>query len=157
MSTTIGSVTPTLIDTLSSSTVGSTSVNDKERDTSLKGRLRDISADEDDEDSSTSLEFDDLLSSLSNNQSDVNPRSRRQETVPKYSTRSTSTTSFPELPSCRKYRTYRDKDMLDAIEEVRMGNISANQASQKYGVPLRTLYEKLKKHRKSKWERIKIC
>ena len=157
MSTTIGSVTPTLIDTLSSSAIGSTFVNDKERDKSLKGRLRDISADEDDEDSSTSLEFEDLLSSLSNNQSDVNPRSRRQETVPKYSTRSTSTTSFPELPSCRKYRTYRDKDMLDAIEEVRMGNMSANQASQKYGVPLRTLYEKLKKHRKSKWERIKIC
>ena len=157
MSTTIGSVTPTLIDTLSSSAIGSTFVNDKERDKSLKGRLRDISADEDDEDSSTSLEFEDLLSSLSNNQSDVNPRSRRQETVPKYSTRSTSTTSFPELPSCRKYRTYRDKDMLDAIEEVRMGNMSANQASQKYGVPLRTLYEKLKKHRKSKWERIIIC
>ena len=157
MSTTIGSVTPTLIDTLSSSAIGSTFVNDKERDKSLKGRLQDISADEDDEDSSTSLEFEDLLSSLSNNQSDVNPRSRRQETVPKYSTQSTSTTSFPELPSCRKYRTYRDKDMLDAIEEVRMGNMSANQASQKYGVPLRTLYEKLKKHRKSKWERMKIC
>ena len=103
MSTTIGSVTPTLIDTLSSSTVGSTSVNDKERDTSLKGRLRDISADEDDEDSSTSLEFEDLLSSLSNNQSDVNTKSRRQETVPKYSTQSTSATSFPQLPSCRKY------------------------------------------------------
>ena len=147
MSTTIGSVTPTLIDTLSSSAIGSTSVNDRERDTSLKGRLQDISGIEDDEDSSTSLEYDDLLSSLcslSNNQSDVNTKSRRQETVPKYSTQSTSATSFPQLPSCRKYRKYPDKDMLDAIEEVRMGNMSANQASQKYGVPARTLCAKVK-------------
>ena len=52
---------------------------------------------------------------------------------------------------CRKkkpeYRKYRSRDLLNAIEEVRTGNMTAHTASRKYGVPSRTVYDKVKKIR----------
>ena len=47
----------------------------------------------------------------------------------------------------QEYRKYQGRDLLNAIEEVRIGNMSALQASRKYGVPTRTLYDKVKKLR----------
>ena len=90
----------------------------------------------------TDMDFSDLLSFMSNYQPEVNqsPKSRRQETV-------SNCSNFPQLRISRSYRNYRGKDLLDAIEEVRIGNMSAHQASRKYGVPSRTLYDKVKKLR----------
>ena len=90
----------------------------------------------------TDMDFSDLLSFMSNYQPEVNqsPKSRRQETV-------SNCSNFPQLRISRSYRNYRGKDLLDAIEEVRIGNMSALQASRKYGVPTRTLYDKVKKIR----------
>ena len=90
----------------------------------------------------TDMDFSDLLSFMSNYQPEVNqsPKSRRQETASNWS-------NFPQLRISRSYRNYRGKDLLDAIEEVRIGNMSALQASRKYGVPTRTLYDKVKKIR----------
>ena len=52
---------------------------------------------------------------------------------------------------CRKkkqeYRKYQGRDLLNAIEEVRAGNMTAHTASRKYGVPSRTVYDKVKKIR----------
>ena len=90
----------------------------------------------------TDMDFSDLLSFMSNYQPEVNqsPKSRRQETA-------SNCSYFPQLRISRSYRNYRGKDLLDAIEEVRIGNMSAHQASRKYGVPSRTLYDKVKKLR----------
>ena len=70
------------------------------------------------------MDFSDLLSFMSNYQPEVNqsPKSRRQETV-------SNCSNFPQLRISRSYRNYRGKDLLDAIEEVRIGNMSALQAS----------------------------
>jgi len=87
------------------------------------------------------LEFDDLLSFLSNNQPEVN---QSPKSGSNYSTHSTT---LNQIRSCRTYRNYKGKDLLNAIEEVRIGNMSAHQASRKYGVPSRTLYDKVKKLR----------
>ena len=47
----------------------------------------------------------------------------------------------------RSYRKYQGRDLLNAIEEVRAGNMTAHTASRKYGVPSRTVYDKVKKIR----------
>merc|ERR1719210_2296919 len=44
----------------------------------------------------------------------------------------------------KRYKQYTKDDILAAIEEVKNG-MSALQASRKYGVPSRTLYDKVKK------------
>ena len=43
-----------------------------------------------------------------------------------------------------RYKQYTRNDIMSAIEEVKNG-MSALQASRKYGVPSRTLYDKVKK------------
>ena len=43
-----------------------------------------------------------------------------------------------------RYKQYTRNDIMSAIEEVKAG-MSALQASRKYGVPSRTLYDKVKK------------
>ena len=45
------------------------------------------------------------------------------------------------------YMKYSKIDMAYAITDVLSGTMSARQASRKYGVPLRTLYDKIKKIR----------
>ena len=45
------------------------------------------------------------------------------------------------------YLKYSKIDMAYAITDVLSGTMSARQASRKYGVPLRTLYDKIKKIR----------
>ena len=47
----------------------------------------------------------------------------------------------------QEYRKYRRRDLLNAIEEVRNGSMTAHTASRKYGVPSRTVYDKVKKIR----------
>merc|ERR1712110_547470 len=44
----------------------------------------------------------------------------------------------------KRYKQYTRNDIMAAIEEVKSG-MSALQASRKYGVPSRTLYDKVKK------------
>merc|ERR1711997_464921 len=44
----------------------------------------------------------------------------------------------------KRYKQYTRTDIMSAIEEVKQG-MSALQASRKYGVPSRTLYDKVKK------------
>ena len=45
----------------------------------------------------------------------------------------------------KRYKQYTKDDILAAIEEVKAG-MSALQASRKYGVPSRTLYDKVNSH-----------
>jgi len=49
-----------------------------------------------------------------------------------------------QKPEWKRYKQYTRQDILSAIEAVRTG-MSANQASTMYGVPSRTLYDKVKK------------
>jgi hypothetical protein len=49
-----------------------------------------------------------------------------------------------QKPEWKRYKQYTRNDILSAIEAVRSG-MSALQASRKYGVPSRTLYDKVKK------------
>ena len=64
-----------------------------------------------------------------------------------------SKNQLPEdlVHQCRKkkqeYRKYQGRDLLNAIEEVRIGGMSVIKASRKYGVPIRTLHDWLKKIR----------
>ena len=67
-------------------------------------------------------------------------RKNTQKTASNDST--TSSTS-----KLRSYRKYQGRDLLNAIEEVRAGNMTAHTASRKYGVPSRTVYDKVKKIR----------
>lgn len=56
----------------------------------------------------------------------------------------------PKKPSNRKYERYRKyegQDMVKAIDEILTGNMSALMAAKKYGIPSRTLYDKVKKIR----------
>ena len=71
-------------------------------------------------------------------------RKHKQETISNDSN-STQPTSSPS--KLRTYRNYPGKNLLDAIEEVRSGSMSAIKASRKYGVPERTLYAKVKEIR----------
>ena len=96
--------------------------------------------------------FDDL----SNNQrAEVQlheSRKNNQKTLSNDSTRPTSTTAklrrYRKCKcTCTRYRNYSGKDLLDAIEEVRSGSMSALKVSRKYGIPSRTLYDKVKKIR----------
>ncbi|KAL1458995.1 hypothetical protein WDU94_011014 [Cyamophila willieti] len=50
----------------------------------------------------------------------------------------------PQKPEWKRYKQYTRTDILSAIEAVRNG-MSALQAARKYGVPSRTLYDKVKK------------
>lgn len=50
----------------------------------------------------------------------------------------------PQKPEWKRYKQYTRNDILSAIECVRNG-MSALQASRKFGVPSRTLYDKVKK------------
>lgn len=50
----------------------------------------------------------------------------------------------PQKPEWKRYKQYTRTDILSAIEAVRSG-MSALQAARKYGVPSRTLYDKVKK------------
>ena len=75
-----------------------------------------------------------------------------------------SKNQLPEdlVHQCRKkkqeYRKYQGRDLLNAIEEVRIGGMSVIKASRKYGVPQRTLHYRLKKirdgyvHKSSKYQ-----
>ena len=67
------------------------------------------------------------------------PRFARILVAPLETTSSTS--------KLRSYRKYQGRDLLNAIEEVRAGNMTAHTASRKYGVPSRTVYDKVKKIR----------
>lgn len=49
-----------------------------------------------------------------------------------------------QKPEWKRYKQYTRNDIMSAIEAVRSG-MSALQASRKYGVPSRTLYDKVKK------------
>ncbi|XP_039295258.1 longitudinals lacking protein, isoforms H/M/V [Nilaparvata lugens] len=49
-----------------------------------------------------------------------------------------------QKPEWKRYKQYTRADILSAIEAVRLG-MSALQAARKYGVPSRTLYDKVKK------------
>lgn len=49
-----------------------------------------------------------------------------------------------QKPEWKRYKQYTRNDILSAIEAVRSG-MSALQAARKYGVPSRTLYDKVKK------------
>ncbi|XP_034185673.1 uncharacterized protein LOC117606825 [Osmia lignaria lignaria] len=49
-----------------------------------------------------------------------------------------------QKPEWKRYKQYTRKDIMSAIEAVRTG-MSALQAARKYGVPSRTLYDKVKK------------
>ena len=51
----------------------------------------------------------------------------------------------PKKPS--RYRKYEGQDMVKAIDEILTGNMSALMAAKKYGIPSRTLYDKVKKIR----------
>ena len=51
----------------------------------------------------------------------------------------------PKKPS--RYRKYEGRDMVKAIDEILTGNMSALMAAKKYGIPSRTLYDKVKKIR----------
>ena len=53
---------------------------------------------------------------------------------------------FKKIGNCLgfRYKQYTRNDIMSAIEEVKNG-MSALQASRKYGVPSRTLYDKVKK------------
>ena len=70
----------------------------------------------------------------------VSRQKNTQETLSNDST--TSLTS-----KLRSYRKYQGRYLLNAIEEVRTGNMTAHTASRKYGVPSRTVYDKVKKIR----------
>lgn len=50
----------------------------------------------------------------------------------------------PQRPEWKRYKQYTRNDILSAIDAVRNG-MSALQAARKYGVPSRTLYDKVKK------------
>lgn len=50
----------------------------------------------------------------------------------------------PQKPEWKRYKQYTRTDILSAIEAVKNG-MSALQAARKYGVPSRTLYDKVKK------------
>jgi len=49
-----------------------------------------------------------------------------------------------QKPEWKRYKQYTRNDILSAIEAVRTG-MSALQAARKFGVPSRTLYDKVKK------------
>ena len=51
----------------------------------------------------------------------------------------------PKKPS--RYRKYEGQDMVKAIDEILTGNMTALKAGIKYGIPQRTLYDKVKKIR----------
>ena len=97
--------------------------------------------------------FDDLSNDqLANEQLLHQSRKNGRKTLSNDSTRPTSTTAklrrYRKCKcTCTRYRNYTGKDLLDAIEEVRFGGMSALKASRKYGVPSRTLYDKVKKIR----------
>ena len=57
---------------------------------------------------------------------------------------SSSALGSKEKPEWKRYKQYTRNDILQAIECVRNG-MSALQASRKFGVPSRTLYDKVKK------------
>jgi len=50
----------------------------------------------------------------------------------------------PQKPEWKRYKQYTRADILEAINAVKEG-MSALQAARKYGVPSRTLYDKVKK------------
>ena len=53
--------------------------------------------------------------------------------------------AVPKKPS--RYRKYEGQVMVKAIDEILTGNMSALMAAKKYGIPSRTLYDKVKKIR----------